>query len=164
LHWQAGYMCPLGSTNATAVPCDAGQFSTGSVGQCTACPKGSFANATGQSSCGVCAIGQFSATGAPLCADCPAGWCGPGPNYSLRVRVPGNVATLTTCTSHFGPEPCDHLRPQVGHACCCCPCFGCARCRQVHLGDKFIFMHRLPGRFVLSVALALLCFQDALIA
>ena len=44
----AGYVCPPGSTNATAVVCPAGTYSAAGAGVCTNCSAGKFGNVTGQ--------------------------------------------------------------------------------------------------------------------
>ena len=63
----AGYYCPAGSTNDSAMPCTAGY----------SCPAGS---SVGTAS--LCPAGQYSLTGAAVCSPCPAGVYGFAPGSS----------------------------------------------------------------------------------
>ena len=102
----AGYACPSGSTNATAVLCTPGRYSLGGASACTLCSGGLYGDSYGlaSSSCSgmctagyacpdgsssptvtACAVGTYSVSGSPSCSLCPAGYF-------------GNATTLTTST------------------------------------------------------------------
>ncbi|KAH8049874.1 sulfotransferase [Aureococcus anophagefferens] len=75
--------------------CPAGTFSDDLRGPgCAACPSGRFQNATGQTSCDVCAVNTYAAGGATSCAACDPGkqsglgsaecsWCSTGQYQTL---------------------------------------------------------------------------------
>ncbi len=48
---SAGYACPAGSTNATAVMCSAGQYSLSGAGSCALCPASAPFSSPGSASC-----------------------------------------------------------------------------------------------------------------
>jgi hypothetical protein len=50
----AGYSCPAGSTNATAVRCPVGTYSAAGAAACAACPAGSTGTCTGAASLADC--------------------------------------------------------------------------------------------------------------
>lgn len=76
-HCSAGYVCPEGSTNATAVPSPVGRYSTAGLG--IDCPAGTYGSTPGlaTSACsGLCAAGRWGLPGAvvPACSGpCAAG-------------------------------------------------------------------------------------------
>lgn len=59
----AGYVCPVGSSSTTSIPCPAGRYSTGtnlySIDQCTVCPVGSYCPEASVSETS-CPAGRFS--------------------------------------------------------------------------------------------------------
>ena len=75
----AGYYCPAGSSNVTAVPCPAGtnRSTTGGavVADCSTCSVGWY-SAGGSTGCTICAAGRYGA-GAMASAAC-SGPCDPG--------------------------------------------------------------------------------------
>ena len=48
---SAGYACPAGSTNSTAVLCGAGQYSVSGSGSCTSCPASAPFSSAGSGGC-----------------------------------------------------------------------------------------------------------------
>ena len=106
---SAGYACPAGSTNGTAVLCGPGQFSGPGQGACTLCGAGRYAPTAGASNCSrrcspgyacalgstngtaaACPAGRYSAAGAGVCTGCPAGRFGTVSAQSvLAVACPG---------------------------------------------------------------------------
>ncbi len=89
----AGYMCPPGSTNATAVPCPAGSYSLAFAASCMDCPAGLYGAlpATGTSSCTApCRPGTFGVTGgqtSPTCSgNCTAGYACPAGSTSPTAQ------------------------------------------------------------------------------
>jgi predicted outer membrane repeat protein len=94
-----GHFCPLGSKSATR--CSAGFFASSKrMGQCDACPSGSFQNDTGAFVCRTCRLGSFCPVGSTL--ELPAN-CQPG-TY-------GNVTDADGVPDCF---PCP-----LGHSCKC---------------------------------------------
>jgi hypothetical protein len=70
---SAGYACPAGSTNATAVRCSVGTYSLGGAGVCSACPPG-FTCAGGPAAPVQCSLlGMYAAPGVGNCYMCPPG-------------------------------------------------------------------------------------------
>jgi hypothetical protein len=73
----AGYACPAGSTNATALECAAGQYSLHGMGECITCPSGRFSEKRSQE-CTGCAAGRYGssagATNASCSGPCTAGF------------------------------------------------------------------------------------------
>ena len=50
-HVIAGYTCPAGATNSTAVLCGAGQYSASGAGSCTQCPTSAPFSSAGSGTC-----------------------------------------------------------------------------------------------------------------
>ena len=123
----AGYACPPGSTNATAVLCSAGQYSVAASGSCTLCDKGRFgaSSGLGTNNCsGLCVGGSYGArTGEtqPTCTGpCRPGYaCPPGSMVDTAVVCPagtfstGAADQCTLCaagkysSNTSRPLPCD---------------------------------------------------------
>ena len=100
----AGYMCPSGAVNATALPCPPGQYSTAGAATCTLCPAGRYGNASAatSSSCsGPCNAGQFGLSNQtdPSCSGpCTAGYYCPAgttssPTPSQYSCAPGQYSS-----------------------------------------------------------------------
>ena len=104
---SVGYACPNASTNATAVVCLAGKYSTGGQGVCTNCSVGQYstvvANAVG---CGVCPAGRYGSTtglSTQSCSgNCSAGYfCPAGSTNSTDSMCPAGTysfAGASACT------------------------------------------------------------------
>jgi hypothetical protein len=76
----AGYACPAGSTNATAVACSVGQYSLGGAGACINCSAGLYGatNALSTAACsGPCPAGTFGNTSGLATSSC-SGNCSAG--------------------------------------------------------------------------------------
>jgi hypothetical protein len=90
----AGYICPMGSINATGFVCSVGKYSAGGVGSCSNCSAGRFGNSSGLPSAGcsgLCPAGRFGSTSgmsAPLCEGaCTAGYACPAGSVNATSAV-----------------------------------------------------------------------------
>jgi hypothetical protein len=102
----AGYACPAGSTNATAMACPAGKYSAYRSGSCSQCPIGTYGSAPlmNTSACsGNCTAGYHCAaeSTSSTAARCPPGryslaagdsclGCAPG-TYSVVSGLPNST-------------------------------------------------------------------------
>ena len=122
---SAGFACPPGSTNSTAVICSLGKYSLGAVGVCTSCSAGLYGDTLGLSSASCtsqCPPGRYGLLGqttsncsGPCSAGyyCPAGAtnatilpCPPG-QYSVAGMV--GVVDCGWCYHHLpGAEKPSH--------------------------------------------------------
>jgi hypothetical protein len=96
---SAGYACPVGSTNGTVAICRAGQYSLAMAAACTACPAGTWYNASVEglnaavcsgpcaagyacpagstnATAAICTTGRYSLASATTCTPCPGGTFG----------------------------------------------------------------------------------------
>jgi hypothetical protein len=124
-----GYMCPPGSTNATAVLCAAGTYSQASAGSCTNCPAGLYGGNAGLSSslcegaCSagyacpagstnatavMCAAGQYSSSGASSCTQCPT---------SEPFSSPGSGSCYAACPDATWTAWLDVAGVEGAHSC-----------------------------------------------
>ncbi len=112
---NAGYACPPGSSNATAVLCPAGQYSAAGAASCINCSPG-WACLAGSGTPTLCQMGKYSMTGASVCVDCPAG-------------VFGNTTGLTSaaCTAACAPGLYGAVRGLISGTCTgsCDPGYAC---------------------------------------
>ena len=111
----AGYACPPGSTNGTALPCLPGTYSGAGAGACTPCPAGRFGSAIAltvaacsgpclagyQCSAGstvnnasACPPGTYSLAGSTSCLSCPAG------TYGATAGLP-NASCTGGCNAGY---------------------------------------------------------------
>jgi hypothetical protein len=107
---SAGYSCPAGSTNSTAVLCPRGTYSVGGAGACTSCPSGTYGNSTGLStaSCsGLCPAGLYGGapglTSASCTGNCSAGYLCPagstnGTSVPCQPGLYSQAAGAASCT------------------------------------------------------------------
>jgi hypothetical protein len=91
---NAGYICPSGSTSATASICPAGQYSGTGASACIPCPAGRYGDVGAQttSACvGACAIGRYgdaaSQTSSSCVGACVAGKYGDAPGQTVSTCV-----------------------------------------------------------------------------
>jgi hypothetical protein len=142
---SAGYACPAGSTNNTAIVCVAGQYSVASSGSCTQCPAGTYGTGDGLSACtGVCSAGfacpagsttptatecpagQYSTEGAASCIPCPSGSYGETPRLSTAVEAcNGTCAPGYACgpgSTNGTASPCPAGQYSTEGASTCLPC------------------------------------------
>ncbi len=72
-----GFGCRAGSLSRSGAACDPGRYSRGGAVDCSACPAGTYGNASAlatEACSGGCAPGRFSDAGSTNCSACPPGF------------------------------------------------------------------------------------------
>jgi hypothetical protein len=128
---SAGYACPAGSTDATAVICGVGQYSVAGAGACTNCSAGTYGSSMGLTtvSCsGLCAVGRFgSVSGLSMSScegACSAGYACPAgsTNATSVVCPPGQYSLSGWSMCNQCPVGLYGESPALPSSTCTAPC------------------------------------------